>query len=78
MSCGERPEQQDNCSHGQPERKKNTECYIGLGQTTRYRGEAGGFATNIPLNALKKTIISGMDRVPVRTVPHKKDFLLRS
>src|SRR2546423_8220621 len=54
MSCGERPEQQHNCSHGQPERKKDTECYIGLGQTARYRGEADGLLREHSPERIKK------------------------
>ena len=42
MSSGERPNQSDNCPHGQNERENEAEYHISLGQTTRYRAEASG------------------------------------
>ena len=35
MPSRERPDQQDNCSHGQYERENEAECHITFGQTTR-------------------------------------------
>ena len=54
MSCRERPDQQDNCYHGEHEREKEAECHIGLGQTARYRGEAGGLLRGYSFEGLEK------------------------
>lgn len=42
MASRKRPDQQDNCSHGQYERENEAECRIALCQTIRYCTEASG------------------------------------